>query len=260
MSTENSKKPPRLHELIAVRSGLKSQAAKTMADLANTFEKKQHHFSARVKSFIPNSENGDGSAAAKVEEQLDLQTTVSKELAWISEYLVKALDANHAVNQGNTAAKADIVLEGGQVLAANLPAQTLLELEGEIETLRDFCSKIPTLDPAKGFQPDASREPGVFKAREIERTRTAKQNKVIVLYPATDKHPAQTQLVTVDEPVGVIREQEWSSMLTVAQKGAIMDRVEKLLRAVKKARSRANDTEVSADKIGASLINYVFGV
>lgn len=248
------KKLPKLHELVAVRSGLRGQATKCLADLMGTFEKKQHHFTARVKTFTPFGED----AVIKVEEQLDLQTTVEKELRWIADHLVKAIDMSHSVNVGNTGARADIMLEDGTLLVKDVPAQTLLELEGELETLRAFCERIPTLDPAKGFHPDPQREKGVFVAREVEKTRTQKQNKVVVLYPHTDKHPAQTQIIPEDVPIGTIREQEWSSMMTVATKAQVMDRVEKLARAVKKARSRANETPVESTPIAEKLVSYVF--
>ena len=249
------KRKPRLYELIAVKTSLRSQATKTLGDLSNTFEKKRHHFTAKVKTFTPMGENAD----AKVEEQLDLQTTVPKELQWVEEYLVKAIDSSHQVNMGNTAAFADIVLDDGTVIASKVPACTLLELEGTIEEIRKFCDKIPTLDPAQGFVPCPERGDGVYIARPVEKTRTLKQNRVIVLYPHSDKHPAQTQLIAEDLPVGLIREQEWSSMLTIAGKGALLDRVEQLSRAVKKARSRANESEVdTGNRIGSALLDFAF--
>ena len=67
---------PKLHELIAVRSGTNAQATKTTEDLKHTFEKKQHHFTATVQSFTPFGEN----TVTAVEKKLDLQTTVLSEL------------------------------------------------------------------------------------------------------------------------------------------------------------------------------------
>lgn len=250
------RKLPRLHELIAVKASLRSQSAKTTAELANTFEKKQHHFTAKVKTFTPNGED----VPSKTEEQLDLQTTVRKELLWLKDYIVKAIDASHAVNTGNRTAQADIVLEDGKTLVPAVPSSTLLELEGELEQLRAFIDKIPTLDPAKGFKPAEDREPGVYVAREIEKTRTKKDQRVVTLAPATDKHPAQVQLLPEDVPIGVVREQEWSSMLTIVAKGEMLDRVEKLSRAVKKARSRANEQPVESVALAETLIGYVFGL
>ncbi len=252
------KKLPRLHELVAVRPNLKTQAAKTVTDLANTFEKKQHHFTAKVKTFTPFGETAEPS---KTEEELKLQTTAHKELAWVKGYIVKSIDAHLHVALGNMKATGDVVLEDGTVLAERVPASTLLELEDYLEELRSFASKIPTLDPAKGFKPDTDAGDGVYVAREVEKTRTLAQKKVYTLAPPTDKHPAQAQLVDEQVPVGTIREKEWSSMLTPAEKGDILDRFEQLVRAVKRARSRANEVEVDTSaKIGEKLIGYAFGL
>lgn len=250
------KRNPKLHELIAVRGSIRTQMVKVIADLTNTFEKKPHHFTARIKSFIPKGEE----AAAKVEEHLELQTTIRKELAWIQSYLIKAIDISHAVNIGNTQAQADIILEDGAILALKVPATTLLELEDFLEEIRKFASHIPTLDPAKGFHPDSNASDGTYVAREVEKIRTQATKKVYVLYSATKEHPAQTQLVDEQVPIGTIREQEWSAMMTPAQKGNLLDRIEKLIRAVKQARSRANETEVMGPtKIGGLLLSYIFG-
>jgi len=251
------KKNPKLHELLAVKKDLQQQAAKTRADLENTFEKKQHHFTGKLKTFTPNGED----AVEKTEDKLEIQTTVNKELGWLKPYLAKSLDAHYHVAAGNMKASSNVVLEDGTVLLVSVPASTLLELEDYLEGLRGFIMKIPTLDPSKGYHPDSSQGDGVYQARAVEKIRTMAQKKVYVLYPATEKHPAQVQLVDEQVPVGTIREQEWSSMLTPTDKGHLLDRCEVLLRAVKKARARANEAEVDVSaKIGDSLIGYVFGV
>lgn len=247
----------KLHELIAVRSGTNAQATKTTEDLKHTFEKKQHHFTATVQSFTPFGEN----TVTAVEKKLDLQTTVLSELGWIKTYLAKAIDASNAVNIGNTQAFADVVLEDGTILLQRVAATTLLELEDRVEDLRKLAAVIPTLDPVKGFTPDADRGKGVYAARLVEKVRTQKQKKLYVLYAATKEHPAQTQLIDEDVPTGKIEEREWSSMLTPHDKAAMLDRIEMLARAVKSARSRANSTEVAKpEKLGDILVGYAFGL
>ncbi len=252
-----TKRNPHLHELLAVKKDLKQQADKTRKDLENTFEKKQHHFTGKLKTFTPYGED----AVSKTEDVLDIQTTVAGELTWLKPYLAKSIDAHFHVARGNMTAAADVVLENGNVMLAGVPASTLLELEDYFEELRGFIQKIPTLDPAKGFHPDADKGKGVFQARPVEKTRTLAQKKVYVLYPHSEKHPAQVQLVDEQVPIGTIREQEWSSMLTPAEKGTLLDRCEQTLRAVKSARARANQIEVDTSvTIGDTLIGYVLGV
>jgi hypothetical protein len=246
----------RLHQLLAVESSLSNQADKTSKDLLGTFHSKRHLFEEKKTTFTPNTE----SAHAVVESQSDIQTTVLGELGWIGKILAKAMDASYMIHVGNSQAKADIVLEDGTILLREVPATALLELEKTLRGVQDLVSKIPTLDPAKGFRPDDSRGVGIYQAREVEKTRTKKTKRPITLYEATDKHPAQVQLIEEDIPVGTIRELEWSALMTPSDKADMLGRAEQLVRAVKAARSRANEQTVNtSNKIAADLLQYVFG-
>ncbi len=248
---------PKLHELLAVEGPRKAQAAKVRTELAATFDGKPHHFTEKKVTYKPREEASD----VVVEDQLDLQTTVPRELEWIAPFLITSLDASYQVAEANTVARADIVLDDGTVLAAGLPATSLLELEKRTAELREFVTKIKTLDPAKGFSPDPERGAGIFRARDERKTRTQKISRPMILHPGNDKIAAQVQLVTEDVPVGDKVTMEWSGLITTADKGKMLERVEDLARAVKSARSRANDTEVPRNdrKIGAKIIGFVFG-
>jgi hypothetical protein len=248
----------KLHELLAVETSLENQANKVRTDLANTFEKKRHLFEEKRTVFYPLGEH----EKPVTETQSDIQSTVAKELAWVQPFLTKALDASFQVADANTRAVADIVLDDEKetVLATNVPATALLELEKRCAEIHAFALAIPTLDPAKGFRPDEQRGAGFFQAREVNKNRTKKDVKVIVKYEATKEHPAQTELMPVDVVTGKIQEQEWSGLMTPSEKAEVISRVEMLSRAVRRARSRANEIEVNTRlKIGAPLLKFVFG-
>lgn len=244
----------KLHELLAIDKSLGLQADKTRGDLANTFEKKRHLFEEKKLVFTPLAEG----APSTVENQSDIQTTVKKEYDWVREHLVKAFDAAYQVAETNTVARADISLEDGTVIAAAVPATALLELEKSLADVTALIAATPTLDPAKGFTKDANRD--LFQARPVTKTRTKKDKVVIVKYEATKEHPAQTELIDKDIPVGTIQEQEWSGLITPSEKAALLNQAEVLSRAVRQARARANDQEVDkSKKIGEKLLGYIFG-
>jgi hypothetical protein len=247
----------KLHELLSVAGNLKSQADKVRTDLMETFEKKRQLFGEKIVSFTPSLEG----ANTVVETQSDLQSTVPKELEWIAVHLAKALDIQYQISEANMEARADVVLEDGSVLLKLLPATQLLELENRLQEIQGLVVKVPTLDPAKGFILDTARGKGVFKAREVVKPRSKKVMKVLVKYEATKEHPAQTDVYNEDVPVGVILEQEWSGMITPAAKAEMLDRCEQVLRAVKRARSRANDldVDVTSKKIGKQVLSFIFG-
>lgn len=248
---------PKMHELLAIERNLKSQADKVRNELIGTFKNKTHHFGEARKIYTASEEG----STPIVESQLDLQTTVSKELAWISPFLAKALDVSYSVAEANTVARADVILDNGTVLLQNVPATALLELEKRAAELFEFVVAIPTLDPAKGFKPDDDRGAGIFRARDVSTARTKKVLRVLTLAAATDKHPAQAKEYTEDVPIGTITTMEWSGLITTAAKGEMIARVEDFSRAVKQARSRANETEIPKNqtKIGTTILDFVFG-
>lgn len=246
----------KLHELLAAESSLETQAAKVRTDLAETFQKKRHLFEEKRTTF----QSAEEGRPAVIEAQSNIQSSVSQELNWVSGHLTKALDASYQVAEANTKARADVVLddEAATVLLKDIPAIALLELEKRLSEIRELLSTVPTLDPAKSFEADTHKGEGVFKAREVTKNRTKKDVKVIVKYPATEQHPAQTELVAEDKVIGTISEQEWSSMFTPAQKSEVLDRAERLIRAVRRARSRANDTEADTTKrIAAKMFGFI---
>jgi hypothetical protein len=246
---------PKLHELLAVEGKLKGQADKTRTDLKKTLETKRHLFSEKIVTFAPLAE-GEHEVT---EEQLDLTTTVPQELRWLAGIIAPALDASYQVAVGNTVAKADVEVNGTKLLK-DVPATALLELEKRVTELHQFVNAIPVLDPAKGFREDKARGADVFVAREDAKKRTAKKQRPMVLYEATKEHPAQVQVVSEDVPVGTVTTREWSGLITSAVKGTMIERVELLGRAVKQARSRANEVvvDVAANKIGQTVLDYVF--
>lgn len=244
----------KLHELLAAESTVKAQADKCRGDLMHTFDKKQHLFREKTITFQPTTEN----AVPVTEEQSDLQTTVKSELRWLGDIWVKALDAAFQIAESNTAARADVVLDNGAVLLTQVPATALLELEKRASEIQALVAAIPQMDSAKSFKPDPDRGDGIFRAREVTKWRTKKVTRPIVKYEATKEHPAQVDLINEDVVIGQIREQEWSGLITPAEKADMLNRAEELRRAFKTARSRANEAPAATVTIGKALFTYVF--
>lgn len=247
----------KLFELLVVEGQLKSQSKTLLNELATTFRSKRHLFEEKRVSFLSNDESAGSTPV--IEEQKDIQSTVNEELKWFTEQWTKALDVSYQVAEGNTKARGNVVLDNGQTLLSDVPATALLELEKRAAELQELLSSIPTLDPAKSFQPDEQKGNGYYKAREVRKTRTKKVQEGIVLYPATEEHPAQTQLISVDKPVGTIIEQEWSGMITPARKADLLAKVEEVRRALKAALHRANAVEMpeTLPTCGKKLFDYV---
>ncbi len=247
-----------LHEQLAITKAKSNQASKCRTELTATFASKRHLFEEKQVVFRPIAET----AQVQTTVERSIQSTVLSELNWVAPYLINAIDAELQVSEANTAARADIVLEGETTaLAVNVPATALLELDKRIAELKLLIEAIPTLDPAKGFVTDpthAKANDGVFKARDVHKSRTQKVRETILLAAATEHHPAQVSLVDTDKVIGTLDEQEWSGLITPAAKADLIDRVEVVARAVKAARSRANNVVVNTTlQLGAKLVNFV---
>lgn len=245
----------KLHELLAVESSMSDQSDKLRAELIDTFTKKRNHFAKKVvttKYLDPNVDD-------EVEEQLGMQSTINKELDWISGHVTKAIDGAAQVDEANTKARADIVLEDGTIMAKNIPATQLLQLAKRLNEVKQVAEAIPTLDPSKGFVPDPSSGADVFKTREEIKPKTKKNYASFEASKATDKHPAQVQVFQEDQLIGKYHIFEWSSFITVSEKANMLARIEDLIRAVRKARARANDVDVDHGvKLGAKLLAFAF--
>lgn len=245
----------KMHQLLAVHKSLKNQASVCRQGLIDLFKSKKHHFEETKKTF-KSSEEG---VPEKVEDQKDIQTSVRIELRWIGEKLIKMMDVNYQVDLGNTLAHADVLIDDKPILKS-VPATHLMALETELNELVEIIKVIPTLDPAKGFRPDSNRGKYIYAARTVEKPRTRKDKKVITLAPPTDKHPAQAQVIDYDKEIGTIVEQEWSSLISPAVKADMLEKAEIFIRAVQKARARANDQEIDplTAKIGKTVWDYIF--
>jgi hypothetical protein len=246
----------KLHELLAVGGNLDTQATQVLAELTATFDKKRHLFEEKITTFQSNEEG----VPAVTESQSSIQSSVAAEIEWISGILSKSLDVSYQIDEANTKARADVVTEDGETILKDVPATTLLSLEKELAKVLHLAKNIPTLDPAKGFALDSDRPKGTYRAREVNKPRTKKINKPVVMHPPTKEHPAQVVMGSEDIVTGTIREQEWSSMITPALKADVIGRIEVLTRAVKKARAKANEAEVdqSTLKLGQKLLAYAF--
>lgn len=167
-----------------------------------------------------------------------------------------AFDATATKDFANCDAKADVMVDGKAVLKG-APVTFLLFVEKMLVHVHSFVSKLPTLDPAYEWARDEGT--GLFRTPSSPAVRTKKAQRPIVLYDATKEHPAQTQLITEDIPVGTWTLTKMSGAVQEARRDAILARVEKLSRAVKEAREEANAMKCNEQRVGEALFAYLLG-
>lgn len=230
---------PKLHEILAIEPDRKKTAETILEETKVTFEKRQDHFTGLHKSYKPDNEQ-----EAQIEQPVEIKAmveTVVGKLKHLAEHQSALFDILYLKEEANTRAKADLVLDTGVLIAKNIPATVLLALEGRLKALRDVYMAIPTLAPGEDWATDENQ--GVYVVTE-KKVRTKKVLKNHIVSPATDKHPAQVSTYSEDERTGLAVTVKTTSVLSPADKSELLTRLDRLQRAVKQARQRANNESV----------------
>lgn len=242
-----------LHELLAVEADLTNTVRSLMQEAENTFTKKSSHFDGQTRAIKYLSDARQGENAT---EHKEVVTTVNDKLDYVFRHMSRLYDALYQKEEANQRAKADLVVDGA-VLIEGAPATFLLGMEGRLKQLRDMFIAIPTLYPAKKWVPSDADGDGIWKTDEAVTMRSEKDRKHKVLYEATKEHPAQITEWNEDVAVARIETVYRSGAWTPKRKADVLDRLDKLLRAVKKARQRANTVEVQSEHVADKLFEYL---
>jgi len=244
-------KEQRLSQLLAQRDTVKSTTNPQFTDIQKVV-KVANLFQGQTKTYEKNDEAGDDQPA----QNIRVQKRVSDLLTDLKKLCTQQFDAVASVDVGNQVAKADVVVNGS-VLLTGVPVTTLLTLEKDLKQVRSVLADLPTLDPAFDWRKDEAAS--LFKTGEIRTNRTAKIQKPITLAPATEKHPAQTQLITVDETVGQWVTVNVSGAIPLDEKKKLVERCDVLISAVQSAREEANSAKVTPVSVGEPLFKFLLG-
>ncbi len=243
----------KLHALLAVEPDKKGAAEKILNETINTFSKKQDHFTGQLRTYAPVN---DGDTEIFDDEKKTMVTTVADKLTYTEQALVELIDVLYQKEETNTNARADLVLPNGTVIATSVPATVLLNLENRFKAIRMMYQAIPTLAPEEEWVVDSTLD-NTYKSKPKVTYKTKKVTTPLVLYPHTDRHPAQVKEVTEDVRQGTWTTTKWSGMLSPSQKSELLGRVDTLIQAIKCARVQANDEEAATNKIGNRLFDYI---
>jgi hypothetical protein len=244
----------RLNQIIAVVNSVKSRTQHTVTECYKLLQKPDL-FDGMVRTYRPKDEETGEKFPG---EQKLVQCRVSDLVgvacgAW--EELINTVEKQ---DRANTAAQADIVV-GANVIARAVPVTHLLFLEKHLTDIRTFIEKIPTLSLAEEWK--WSDEGRGFRSPPRETVKTKKVPKVVVKYEATERHPAQTEMIQEDVVIGFWETVKFNTAIPQAKKQEMLDRVTALQNAVKVAREEANAMEVleqPAATRSSSLLNFIF--
>ena len=244
----------KLHEVVAIRKGIKSR---TYGELTQLYKRAQKSdlYGGMSRVYKPKDDDGETFPAEDKLVQLLSEDVLKK----IRKIRTEFFDIEATQDMGNLIAKADVKIDG-EVILADMPVTLLIFLEKELNDLRTFVDSMPTLDEAKNWSADPNSR--LYRSDTAVTHKTKKVQRPIVLYDAVikDDHaiPAQTQLITEDVVIGHWHTTYLSGALPAPRKEELLERLDTLRDAVKRARSRANDIEVERKELGGAVFRWLF--
>lgn len=241
----------KLNQIIAVEKGVKSRVYGEITALHKASQKAEL-FNGLNKTYRPKGEEDE----VLPPETKRVQYSAMEVLKSVQGLTTELLDVTAKKDWSNCEARADVVVEG-QVLIEKAPVTYLLFLEKQLTDIKTFINSLPILDEGDDWKHD--KNSGLYKTEPSETHRTKKVVKPIVLYHATEQHPAQTQMISEDVISGFWVTVKLSGAFPKPEKQKLQQKIEALLEAVKQAREEANGVDVvEAPSVGNAIFSYLF--
>jgi hypothetical protein len=241
----------KLCQIIAVEKSVKNKCHESVTASYQKMQKPAL-LTGISRTYRPNDEAGEQLPSESTKIQLNTNDVLNE----MAKVMTDLFDVTATKDVSNCHAVADVVV-GETVIAKALPVTYLIFLEKKLVDIHTFISKLPTLDPSEDWTFDPNV--GSFASKPSETTRTKKVFVPLVLSPATDKHPANVKEGFEDKGVGTWKTVKFSGAMPAQKVADMLDRVERLQKAVKFARSEANSRDVEHVKVGEKLFNFLLG-
>lgn len=242
----------RLNQILAVEKGVKAQNYGKIGEI-DKFLQKPDLFSGFHKEYHKKDEDGEDLPP----ESKRVQKTVRDELRNVVNLSTEWWNLTATKDWTNCEAKADVTVDGEvHPILTNVPVTYLLFLEKQITDMRTMAARLPLLDESETWTHDENS--GLYKSREVVTHRTKKVPKVITLVQTTEHHPGQAQVYMDDVPAGNWHTTRHSGAMRKPDREKLLERIDQLLRAVKKAREEANGHQVvQTPRVGETVFDFL---
>ena len=240
-----------LHQIVAVENDHKDKACQQLSH-AQGLLSNSGKLTGIARSYTPRDENG----AVLPSESTRVQVKAAQIVKDLQAHLASLFDVVATKDYTNCLAKADIVVDG-KALLTGVPATYILFLEKQLAELLAFVKKIPALDPARSWSHDESQDCWVSPPEESIRTKKTKKAQTV--FEGNQYHKPEFLVFDEDIPEGTWSTLHYSGAMQQSEINAIITRIETLQKAVKFAREHANRQEVTQQRVGETILHYVFG-
>lgn len=242
---------PRLNQIIAVEKGVKTRSHQRLTEAHHALQKPAL-LAGIARTYRPKDEEGEQLPPEATKVQVKAEEIIKS----TAEILTELFDVTATKDYSNCKARADVVVDG-KVVLTGAPVTYLLFLEKQLVDLTTFIKKLPVLDASESWVFDPSADCWATEPLQTARTKKIPRNHVKA--EATEKHPAQVEVYYEDVVVGYWKTVKFSGALPAKRVNELLERVEKLQKAVKFAREEANNQAADEQKVGAAVLGYIFG-
>lgn len=240
----------KLCQIIALEKGIKSRTCEVISKIHQDLLKSTL-LAGIARSYTPKDDDGERLPPENTRVQLRAHEAVRQ----FQGAMVDLFDVVSTKDWGNCAARADIVVDGN-VLVKDAPVTYMLFVEKQLIDVHTFVKKLPVLDPSEDWEQNAAQDCWASQPTITNRTKKVPKNHVKA--EATERHPAQVEVYHEDQVVGTWRTVKFSGALPAAQVRMMLERVEKLQKAVKIAREEANSGAADQVRTGDKILGYIF--
>ncbi len=242
----------KLHQVIATEKGVKTRVYAFLSETYKMFQKPQL-FTGFTKTY--NKKNADDPEDFP-DETVRVQQNARELLKEIGKNLTEYMDVVANKDWANKHAEATIKIDG-EVFLEKVPAPYLLFLEKQLNDIKSEIDKLPELDPAHEWTEDPNSR--LYRSKEKTTTKTRKVHEVVKKFEPTEHQPGQAEIIYVDKTVGTYTQTQISGAIPIPLKRELQERTTKLIKAVKYARTEANEIKLSKQEIGAKIFKYLLG-
>lgn len=239
----------RLNQIIAVSKGAQTAYDRMITDAYHRLQQAAL-FTGISRTYQPKDDEGEHLPSQSTRVMLSADDL----LAEVASTWTRLLNLTATKDWANTQASADVILADGTVIARAVPVTHLIWLEKQLDSIHAVVTRLPVLDPAKDWALNAD---GVWATPVVQTTKSAKVPFNWVRAEATDKHPAQVDVLHRDIQVGTWNTIDTSGAIPGTRKATLLARVAALQQAVKFAREAGNELEVTDVDMGGPLFAYL---
>lgn len=243
--------PTKLNQLLSIEKSVKNRREDEYTKIYQSLGK-QELLNGFSKTYQPKDEDGEKFPAENKKVQVRAQDALKE----AKKALVEIFDVVAQKDATNCHAKADVVVDGKPLLK-DVPAVHLLFLEKRLIDLATFVKKIPVLSQDENWKNNEAL--GLWETDPVETVKGRKVTEFQVVVQPTKEHPAQVKEVSRDVLAGTWKTVKFSGALKADQVKDLVERVEKVSKAVKYALEEANGTQAVEFKSGEVILGYIFG-